>query len=61
MRTSLVDSGENTSRLNHVIGSRVAPFDVSGVLLVVNSNGLVVDVKLAILGLDVTFETTMGL
>ena len=55
----LVNGGEDTSRLNDVVSTGLAPLDVGGVTLAIDVNGLVVDVKLAVLLLNGALESTV--
>jgi hypothetical protein len=59
--TSLLDGGEDTGSLDDVLGTSLGPLDGSGVSLVVNGDGLAVDVKLAVLDLTLALESTVGL
>lgn len=58
--TSLVDGGEDTSSLDDVLGAGLGPLDGSGVSLVVDGDGLAVDVELAVLDLALALESTVG-
>jgi len=55
----LVDGGEDTGRLDDVVGARLAPLDVGRVTLAVNVNWLVVDVQLAVLLLNGSLEAAV--
>ena len=55
----LLGGGEDTSGLDNVLGTGLSPLDVGGVSLAVDDDGLVVDVKLAILLLDAALESTV--
>jgi len=59
--TSLVNGGEDTGSLDDVVGTGLSPLDGSGVSLVVDNDGLVVDVELAVLDLARSLESTVGL
>jgi hypothetical protein len=59
--TSLVNGGEDTGSLDNVVGTGLSPLDGSGVSLVVDNDGLVVDVELAVLDLTRSLESTVGL
>lgn len=48
----LLHGGEDTSRLHDILSPGITPFDVSGVSLLEDGDGLPVDDKLPILGLD---------
>ena len=61
MGTSLVNGGEDTGSLDNVVGTGLSPLDGSGVSLVVDNDGLVVDVELAVLDLTRSLESTVGL
>lgn len=53
--------GEDTSGLDNVLSAGLGPLDVGWVSLAVNGDSLVVDVELAILGLDGTLESAVHL
>jgi hypothetical protein len=61
MSAGLVNGGEDTGRLDDVVGASLAPLDVGRVALAVDDDGLVVDVKLAVLDLDGALEAAVGL
>ena len=52
----LLHGGEDTSRLHDILSTGLTPFDVSGVSLLEDGDGLPVDDKLPILGLDCAVE-----
>ena len=60
MKASLLLGGEDTGRLDNVVGSRLAPGDGSGVLLVVDIDGVSVNDEFTVLGLDRSLESTVG-
>ena len=61
MSAGSVNGGEDTGRLDNVLGTGLSPFDVGGISLTEDCDGLAVDVELAVLGGDVTLESTVGL
>lgn len=61
MGRSLVDGGEDTSRLDDVVGAGLAPGDGGGVALAVNGDRLAVDDELAVLGLNRALVATVSL
>jgi hypothetical protein len=56
----LLHGGEDTSRLHDILSTGLTPFDVSGVSLLEDGEGLPVDDKLPILGLDCAIEFAVG-
>jgi hypothetical protein len=56
----LLHGGEDTSRLHDILSTGITPFDVRGVLLLGDGDGLPIDDKLPILGLDCAVEFAMG-
>ena len=56
----LLHGGEDTSRLHDILSTGLTPFDVSGVSLLEDGDGLPVDDKLPILGLDCAIEFAVG-
>lgn len=63
-RPSQLRGGKNNSRytysgLDNVVGAYATPLDVAGVPLIENFNGLVVDVKLSVLGVDVALKAAV--
>ena len=60
MGPSLLHGGEDTSRLHDILSTGLTPFDVSGVSLLEDGDGLPVDGKLPILSLDCAIEFAMG-
>ena len=56
---ALVDGGENTGRLDDVVGADRSPVDVGRVLLLEDGDGLALDEELAVLGLDGALEATV--
>jgi hypothetical protein len=57
---SLLHGGEDASRLHDILSTGITPFDVSGVSLLEDGDGLPIDDKLLILGLDCVIEFAMG-
>jgi hypothetical protein len=57
---SLLHGGEDTSRLHNILSTGLTPFDVNGVSLLEDGDGLPVDDKLPILGLDCAVEFAVG-
>lgn len=61
MSRGLLGGGENTSRLDDVLGTGVFPWDVGRVALLVHLDGLSVDDQVTGLrARDLTLEVTMG-
>lgn len=60
MGTSLVLCGEDTSGLDDVVGTGLAPGDLSGVLLCVELDGLAVDLQVVAVDLDGALELAVG-
>jgi hypothetical protein len=56
----LLHGGEDTSRLHNILSTGLTPFDVSGVSLLEDGDGLSIDNKLPILGLDSAIEFAVG-
>jgi hypothetical protein len=56
---SLVDGGENTRRFDHVFCANRTPIDVARVALLEDSDGVTIDDKLAIFGLNISFEAAV--
>jgi hypothetical protein len=56
-----VGGGEDTGRLDNVLGAGLSPLDVGSVTLAEDGDGLAVDVELAVLGGDVALEAAVGL
>jgi hypothetical protein len=56
----LLHGGEDASRLHNILSTGITPFDVSGVSLLEDGDGLPDDDKLPILGLDCAIEFAMG-
>jgi hypothetical protein len=56
----LVNGGEDTGRLDNVLGASLAPLDVGGVALRVEADGLAVDDQVLAIDLDVALEETVG-
>lgn len=52
--------GEDTGRLNHILGTSLLPGDLSRVLLGVEGNLVTVHNKLAVLLADLTLEASVG-
>lgn len=61
MGVGLVNGREDTGRLDDVLGTGLGPLDVGGVSLVVDGDGLAVDVELAVLDLGSALESAVGL
>ena len=59
MSSSLLLGGENTGRLDNVLGTGAAPLDVGRVTLVEDGDLRAVDNKLAILVRDLSLEATV--
>ena len=59
--TSLVSGCEYTGGFDDVFSSGIRPFDVDWVTLAEDGDGLFVDVKLAVFGLDGSLESTVHL
>jgi hypothetical protein len=57
---NLFHVGEDTSRLQDILGTGTTSFDVSGISLLGDGDGLPVDDKLPILGLDCAIEFAVG-
>jgi hypothetical protein len=57
---NLLHGGEDASRLHDILSTGLTPFDVSGVSLLGDGDGLPVDDKLPILGLDCAIEFAVG-
>jgi hypothetical protein len=55
----LPHGGEDASRLHDILSTSIVPFDVRGVSLLEDGDGLPVDDKLPILGLDCAIEFAM--
>ena len=60
MNPSLLHGGEDTSGLQNVLSTSITPFDVSGLLLLEDGDGLSIDDKLPVLLLDCAFELAMS-
>jgi hypothetical protein len=56
----LLHGGEDVRRLHAILSTNITPFDISRTSLLEDGDGLPVDDKLPILGLDCTFEFAMG-
>jgi hypothetical protein len=56
----LLHDGEETSRLQDILSTSIAPFDVSKISLLEDDDGLPVNDKLPILSLDCAIELAMG-
>lgn len=57
---SLLHGGEDPSGLHNILSTSITPFDIGGVLLLEDGNGLPIDDKLPILSLDHAVEFAMG-
>ncbi len=60
MCLGLVCGGEHTSGLDDVVGASLAPWDVGGILLHVEADGLAVDDQVVAINLDVALELAVG-
>jgi hypothetical protein len=58
--TSFLHSGEDASSLHNILSTSITPFDVSGISLLEEGDGLPIDGKLPILSLDYSVEFAMG-
>ena len=56
---SLLHGGEDTSELHNIFSTSITPFDVGGILLPEDGDGLFIDDKLPVLSLDSAFELAM--
>jgi hypothetical protein len=56
----LLHGGEDTSRLHDILSTGLTPFDISGILLLEDGDGLPIDDKLPILSLDCAVELAMS-
>lgn len=57
----LLLGGEDTSRLNDVLGTSVPPWDVGGVTLLIHLDGLSIDDEVAgLIGGDLALEVSVG-
>jgi hypothetical protein len=57
---SLLHGGEDASRLHNILSTSITPFDVSGISLLEDGDGLPVDDKIPILSLDCSVEFAIG-
>lgn len=60
MGLGLVNGGEDTSRLDDVVGAGLGPLDVGGVAFRVELDSLAVDDKVVAIVADLTLEDTVG-
>ena len=60
MIPSLLHGGEDTSGLHDIFSTSITPFDVGGILLLEDGDGLPIDDKLPVLSLDGAFELAMS-
>ena len=60
MGPSLLHGGEDTGQFHNILGAGITPFDVGGISLLKDGDGLPVDDKLPILSLNCAFELAMG-
>jgi len=60
VNSSLLHGGEEASRLHDILSTSVTPFNVSGILLLEDGDGLPVVDKLPFLSLDCAIEFAMG-
>lgn len=61
MGACLLRRSEETGGFDDILGSGIGPLDICWVFLTMNSDGLVVDVQLAVLGDDATLEAAVHL
>lgn len=60
MGPGLLHDGKDTSRLHNILGTSIIQFDVGGISLLENSDGLPTDDKLPVLSLDYAVELAVG-
>ncbi|KAF3823704.1 hypothetical protein GH733_007172 [Mirounga leonina] len=57
---SFLHGGEDPSGLHNILSTSITPFDVGGISLLEDGDGLSIDDKLPVLSLDCAVEFTMG-
>ena len=57
---SILHGGEDTSGLHNMFSTSIIPFDVGGISLLEDGDGLPIDEKVPILSLDCAFEFAMN-
>ena len=60
MNPSILHGGEDTSGLHNIFSTSITPFDVGGILLPEDGDGLFIDDKLPVLSLDSAFELAVS-
>ena len=60
MSPSLLHGGKDTSGFHNILSTSIIPFDVGGISLLEDGDGLSIDDKLPILSLDCAFEFAMS-
>jgi hypothetical protein len=61
VRAGSVDGGEDTGGLDNVLGAGGTPLDLGSITLAKDSDGLAVDVELAVFGGALALESAVGL
>jgi len=57
---SFLHGGEDPSGLHNILSTSITPFDVGGISLLEDGDGLSIDDKLPVLSLDCAVEFAMG-